>query len=212
MKVNYVDTSKLDVCKQLEDSYPTILNDYQTFQFNFIRNNSFDKNFKLFKYAHEAGVEMARKSYVGEKWKNSKFKFYKKSHSWYAMQASNYKNDIWEGVLLSSRGKNGELINTPVGDEYFSNTIDALRETDVTSILIGRLPSGRAVPPHRGDKRICRIHLGLIVPDGDVSFTCRGEDRKWETGKCLAFNDFYEHSARNNTEYDRVNLIVDTLR
>ena len=105
-----------------------------------------------------------------------------------------------------------ELINTPVGDEYFSSTIDALRETDVTSILIGRLPSGRAVPPHRGDKRICRIHLGLIVPDGDVAFTCRGEDRKWEKGKCLAFNDFYEHSARNNTEYDRVNLIVDTLR
>ena len=52
MKINYVDTSKLDVCKQLEDSYTTILNDYQTFQFNFIRNNSFDKNFKLFRYAH----------------------------------------------------------------------------------------------------------------------------------------------------------------
>ena len=212
MKNNYVDTSKLDICKHLEDSHTIILNDYQTFQFNFIRNNSFDDNYKLFKYAHESGVAMARKRYVGEKWRKSKFKFYKKSHSWYAMQASNYKNDIWEGVLLSSRGENGELINTPVGDEFFSNTINALKETDAKSIIIGRLPSGKSVPPHRGNKGIYRVHLGLIVPDGDVTFTCRGEDKKWETGKCLAFNDFYEHSARNNTEHDRINLIVDVVR
>ena len=65
-----------------------------------------------------------------------------------------------------------------------------LKETDAKSIIIGRLPSGKSVPPHRGNKGIYRVHLGLIVPDGDVTFTCRGEDKKWETGKCLAFNDF----------------------
>ena len=87
-----------------------------------------------------------------------------------------------------------------------------IKDTGVKSIMLGKLPSGKSIPPHRGDKSIRRIHLGLIVPEGDVTFTCRGEDRKWEVGKCLAFNDFFEHSARNNTEEDRINLIVDIER
>ena len=35
---------------------------------------------------------------------------------------------------------------------------------------------------------------------------------KWENGKCFAFNDFYEHGGWNNTDYDRIILIVDLDR
>ena len=221
MKMNYVDTSKLDVCEHLENSFKIILDDYLTFNFNFIKNDKFDENFKLFKFAHEAGLYMAEMRDAGSNWKNANFRTYKKSHSWYAMQVSNCgqhlsyshnKNNIWEGVLLSTKDKNNNLKNTPIGDKFFLKTIDALKDTGVESIMLGKLPSGKSIPPHRGDKGIRRIHLGLIVPEGDVTFTCRGEDRKWEAGKCLAFNDFFEHSARNNTEQDRINLIVDIIR
>ena len=42
MKMNYVDTSKLDVCEHLENSFKIILDDYLTFNFNFIKNDKFD--------------------------------------------------------------------------------------------------------------------------------------------------------------------------
>ena len=78
--------------------------------------------------------------------------------------------------------------------------------------MVAKLTSGRKLPAHRGDKSIKRIHLGLVVPEGDISFRVRGEDKKWEEGKCLAFNDFYELEAWNNTNQDRINLIVDVVR
>ena len=80
------------------------------------------------------------------------------------------------------------------------------------SIMVAKFPSGRSIPLHRGDRKIRRIHLGLDVPKGDIFFQVRGEKKKWEVGKCLAFNDFYEHTAWNNTDKDRINLIVDIKR
>ena len=112
MKMNYVDTSKLDVCEHLEKNFKIILDDYLTFNFNFIKNDKFDENFKLFKFAYESGLYMAKMRDVDSNWKNAEFKTYKKSHSWYAMQVSNcgqnlsYSHNIWEGVLLSTKDKN----------------------------------------------------------------------------------------------------------
>ena len=74
MKMNYVDTSKLDVCEHLENSFKIILDDYLTFNFNFIKNDKFDENFKLFKFAHEAGLYMAKMRDAGSNWKNANFR------------------------------------------------------------------------------------------------------------------------------------------
>ena len=43
--------------------------------------------------------------------------------------------------------------------------------------MVAKLTSGRKLPAHRGDKSIKRIHLGLVVPEGDISFRVRGEDK-----------------------------------
>ena len=59
MKINYVDTSKLDVCYELEKSYNVILNEYLSFNFNFIENKSRDENYKLFEYGHKAGLYLS---------------------------------------------------------------------------------------------------------------------------------------------------------
>jgi hypothetical protein len=211
MKINYVDTSKLDVCYELEKSYNVILNEYLSFNFNFIENKSRDENYKLFEYGHKAGLYMAKMRDTGINWKNANFSTYKKSHSWYGMKVNN--QNVWEGVLLTTKGKKKILKNTPLGDEFFKSTIDLLKiYSEVSSVMIAKLPSGRKLPAHRGDKSIKRIHLGLVVPEGDISFRVRGEDKKWKEGKCLAFNDFYEHEAWNNTDQDRINLIVDVVR
>ena len=39
-------------------------------------------------------------------------------------------------------------------------------------------------------------HLGIEIPPGDVTITCGGEKRKWEQGKCVVFDDSFEHEVR----------------
>ena len=77
------------------------------------------------------------------------------------------------------------------------------------NVMLARLPSGGSLPKHRGFKALIRVHFGLVVPDGDINFWVDGDEKKWEPGKCLAFNDGSEHTAWNKTDMDRIILIMD---
>lgn len=71
------------------------------------------------------------------------------------------------------------------------------------------------IPPHQGPTNgIVRIHLGLIVPrDRD---NCRIRVDKtvfgWEEGKCVVFDDYFEHEVWNDTDEQRVVLFFDVDR
>jgi aspartyl/asparaginyl beta-hydroxylase (cupin superfamily) len=47
------------------------------------------------------------------------------------------------------------------------------------------------------------------VPDGDCAIRVGDETRRWHEGKCLVFDDYFEHEAWNRTDEDRLVLIVD---
>ncbi len=66
------------------------------------------------------------------------------------------------------------------------------------------------VKPHCGfvNTRI-RCHLGLIVPDGCEMRVGAGT-RTWEEGKCLVFDDSYEHEVTNRSDHSRAVLLLDT--
>jgi len=68
------------------------------------------------------------------------------------------------------------------------------------------------IPPHRGPTRaVIRAHLGLIVPEDSQNCWIRvdQEIHHWSEGKCLVFDDTYEHEVRNDTEDRRVVLFLD---
>ena len=88
--MNYVDTSKLDVCEHLEKSFNIILKDYLEFNFKFIEKmKSLMRTLNYSSLPMNAGLYMAKMRDAGSNWKNANFRTYKKSHSWYAMQVSN---------------------------------------------------------------------------------------------------------------------------
>lgn len=71
------------------------------------------------------------------------------------------------------------------------------------------LTEGTHITPHCGPTNTrLRCHLGLIVPQG-----CRmrvGEEtRSWEEGKCLIFDDSFEHEVWNSAQQARVVLVLD---
>jgi ornithine lipid ester-linked acyl 2-hydroxylase len=68
------------------------------------------------------------------------------------------------------------------------------------------------IPPHRGPTRaIIRCHLGLKVPADAANCWLRVDDQicHWQEGRCLVFDDTYEHEVRNDTDETRVVLFLD---
>ena len=77
------------------------------------------------------------------------------------------------------------------------------------------LAPGYHIPPHRGPtKAVVRCHLGLRIPAEPERCWIRvgAETRHWETGKCLCFDDTFEHEVHNATPEARVVLFVDLDR
>jgi len=64
-------------------------------------------------------------------------------------------------------------------------------------------------PENRDAKRI-RIHIPLIIPDGDVGFEVHGEEIRWTD--IFAFNNQKAHSAWNGTDQRRLIFIIDLKR
>ncbi len=77
------------------------------------------------------------------------------------------------------------------------------------------LSPGKHIPPHRGPyKGVLRCHLGLQVPEPKEACRIRvGQDiRHWEEGKCMVFDDTFEHEVWNDTDGQRVVLFMDVVR
>ena len=71
------------------------------------------------------------------------------------------------------------------------------------------------IPPHQGvTKGLIRCHLGLIVPDQRDQCVMRVDDQicQWEEGRCLVFDDTYDHEVWNKTDQERVVLLIDVDR
>ena len=92
-------------------------------------------------------------------------------------------------------------------------TAEALRcVPSVTTAGFSRLAPGTRIRPHVGrNDRVLRCHLALIVPPG-CAIRVGSATRAWEEGRCLVFDDTMEHEAWNDSERDRVVLLVDFLR
>jgi ornithine lipid ester-linked acyl 2-hydroxylase len=72
------------------------------------------------------------------------------------------------------------------------------------------LEPGKRIPAHRGPYNgVLRLHLGLRVPSGPTGIRVGQEQRRWEEGRVLIFDDAYEHEAWNDTPHVRVVLFVD---
>lgn len=76
------------------------------------------------------------------------------------------------------------------------------------------LSPGCHITPHSGyagySDKILRSHLGLIIPD-KCRIKVAGEERAWQEGKMLIFDDSLTHEAWNKSDRLRVVLLVDFL-
>jgi aspartate beta-hydroxylase len=77
-------------------------------------------------------------------------------------------------------------------------------------IYVSRMRASTHISAHRGPTNLrLRCHLGLVVPGGDCALRVSEETRRWEEGRCLVFDDHFEHEAWNHAADDRIVLIID---
>uniref|UniRef100_A0A6G1RDW3 Uncharacterized protein n=1 Tax=Hypotaenidia okinawae TaxID=2861861 RepID=A0A6G1RDW3_9GRUI len=69
---------------------------------------------------------------------------------------------------------------------------------------------GTHVWPHTGPTNCrLRMHLGLVIPNEGCRIRCAQENRTWEEGKVLIFDDSFEHEVWQDAENYRLIFIVD---
>lgn len=85
----------------------------------------------------------------------------------------------------------------------------------LNSAFFSILAPGAHIPRHRGvTKAILTAHLGLIVPKRRSRCRMQVEDEmlRWDEGRMLVFDDTYYHEVWNDTDEQRVILLVQFRR
>ncbi|AIF49479.1 aspartyl/asparaginyl beta-hydroxylase domain-containing protein [Dyella japonica] len=76
--------------------------------------------------------------------------------------------------------------------------------------LFSVLRPGTHILPHRGVTNTRLVtHLPLIVPP-DCAINVGGELHEWQEGRCVTFDDTFEHEAWNRSDRTRVVVILDS--
>jgi ornithine lipid ester-linked acyl 2-hydroxylase len=71
------------------------------------------------------------------------------------------------------------------------------------------LQPGTHLYPHCGEMQgVLRCHLPLVVPAGDVALRFADTVHRWQPGRCVVFDDTFEHEAWNRGDGDRIVLLI----
>lgn len=116
----------------------------------------------------------------------------------------------WDVLMLFERGrKNADnCAACPITTEVIERHRTV--RTPQGLIYFSLMKPGTHIAAHRGPTNVrLRCHLGIHIPVGDCAIRVHDEQRQWQEGRCLVFDDFHDHEAWNHTTEDRVVLIVD---
>ncbi|KVL13218.1 hypothetical protein WJ96_13075 [Burkholderia ubonensis] len=76
-------------------------------------------------------------------------------------------------------------------------------------VMLSRIAPNTHIVPHCGETNgRLRLHLGIKVPP-DAMMRVGTETVRWQVGKCVVFDDSFEHEVWNLGDEDRIVLIVD---
>lgn len=88
------------------------------------------------------------------------------------------------------------------------------RHSNVVSAYISVLGPRKKLNLHAGPySGVLRLHLALDIPHQQrCCLSVNGQRTHWEQGRCLFFDDTYEHFAANDTDKLRAVLFMDILK
>ena len=122
--------------------------------------------------------------------------------------ASITSDDRWKIFLFTAYG-----VHSARNCELCPQTWRIVRRIPgLRTAMFSILAPGKRIPPHRGPYNgVLRLHLGLLVPAprDRAGIRIGPEQRHWDEGRALIFDDAFEHEAWNETGRERVVLFID---
>ena len=77
-------------------------------------------------------------------------------------------------------------------------------------IYLSKMSPRTHVTAHQAHSNLrVRCHLAISIPQGDCAIRVGDEVRRWEEGKCMVFDDTFEHEVWNRTDQERLVLLID---
>ncbi|MDP4220825.1 MAG: aspartyl/asparaginyl beta-hydroxylase domain-containing protein [Bacteroidota bacterium] len=137
---------------------------------------------------------------------------------------SYYEGD-WDGLALRAPGgKLGSIYPGSISQKEFADTpwmphfrsVEKILETfqcSITSVRFLRLKRGSAIREH-SDNALSfedgevRLHIPVITNDV-IEFKSNGRRLLMKEGECWYINAGLPHSVENNSEIDRIHLVID---
>lgn len=121
-------------------------------------------------------------------------------------------NGKWDQVVLYEAGRRQER-----ACELFPVTASVIEQIPEATTLgpgvvtLSWLEPGSHIVPHCGRTNAqIRVHLGLRVPGG-ASMRVGDHTLTWEEGRCIVFDDSYEHEVWHRGDEPRLVLLLDVL-
>lgn len=142
-------------------------------------------------------------------------------HNWQAIRdeylAVSNKTSEWSEINLHNRKWD------TLGIFFKGNRLEGEKFCPLTTSLVHEIPGlyiagfsilrpGCVIRPHVGyTSTVLRSHLGLICPN-NAWIEVGSERRGWTEGEVIVFDDTILHRAANESDSDRVVLIIDFLK
>jgi aspartate beta-hydroxylase len=118
----------------------------------------------------------------------------------------------WDQVILYEAGRRQEhaAARFPVTTAIIEQVPEATTMGPGV-VTLSWLEPGTHVIPHCGRTNAqLRVHLGLRVPP-DVTIRVGTEVLTWQEGRCIVFDDSFEHEVRHQGDRPRLVLLFDVL-
>lgn len=128
------------------------------------------------------------------------------------LKSSNSQDPAWDAYFFHRHGERFDehCLKCPRTAGLLDTLPLAYVREHSPETLFSVLSPGTHILPHRGVTNTRLVtHLPLIVP-ADCALRVGGETHVWEEGRCVTFDDTFEHEAWNRSSETRVVLIVDS--
>jgi aspartate beta-hydroxylase len=128
------------------------------------------------------------------------------------LQSSGPQPAAWDAYFFYRHGE--RYATNAVACPRTAALLDSLPLTRIRDhapeALFSVLSPGTHILPHTGVTNVRLVtHLPLIVPR-DCALRVGGETHAWQEGRCVTFDDTFEHEAWNRSGETRVVLILDS--
>jgi aspartate beta-hydroxylase len=118
----------------------------------------------------------------------------------------------WDQVVLYEGGRRQD--EACARFPFIAQVVEQIPEATTFGIgvvTLSWLAPGSRVRPHCGRTNAqLRVHLGIRVPPGPV-LRVGGRELRWQEGRCLVFDDSFEHEVHHDGDEPRLILLMDVL-